>query len=29
MNPLESIPGTIIAGVVLTIILNFIVQAMV
>ena len=29
MNPLDSIPGTIIAGVVLTIVLNFIVQALV
>lgn len=29
MNPLDSIPGTIIAGVVLTIILSFIVQALV
>lgn len=29
MNPLDSIPGTIIAGVVLTIILHLIVQALV
>lgn len=28
MNPLKSIPGTIIAGVVLAIVLNFIVGAM-
>jgi len=29
MNPLDSIPGTIIAGVVLTVIFHFIVQALV
>lgn len=29
MNPLDSISGTIIAGVVLTVILHFIVQALV
>ncbi len=28
MNPLDSIPGTIIAGVVLTVVLHFIVMAL-